>query len=181
MGALTIKLAESKILQHLQLGGKIDDNIGTELVQTFTRKVLGESNIKQICDKNGFTSSEIEMVIFSMTKELMPNPAINSGGILLVTTLMFMESQRLEELLRIINQESEASDPGTTRETIIETQAGNTARMVWDTHTSQRGEQPFHVKDVGGLKSAGGGCATIFVVGGFLVIAVDHVLETLLF
>ena len=134
MGALSIKLAESKILQHLQLGGKINDNIGTQLVQAFIQKVLRESNIKQICDNNSFTPTEIEAVIQSMTKELMPNPAINSGGIVLVTTLMFMEPKRLEELLTRINRYTESEtlsdDPATNRATIIATQSLHTKRNL---------------------------------------------------
>ena len=185
MGALSIKLAESKILQHLQLGGQINDNIGTQLVQAFTQKVFRESNIKQICENNGFTPTEIEAVINSMTKELMPNPAINSGGILLVTTLMFMEPKRLEELLTRINSYTESEtlsdDPATNRATIIATQSAMIARLVWDNHTNQRGEQPFHIQDAGGLKSAGGGCATLFVAGGFLVVAVERVFEAIVF
>ena len=105
MGALKIKLAERHMMEHLRLGGTLGatDNMGRKLVQAFTRKVFQESNIKQICDNYDFTPAEIEAVIYAMIEELMPNPVIDIGGPLLVTTLIFMEPDRLEELLFGIN------------------------------------------------------------------------------
>ena len=80
MGALKVKLAERKIVEHLQLGGQINDTIGKELVQAFTQKVFQEANIRKICDENKFTPAEVESIIYFMTQELMPNlPLIQAG------------------------------------------------------------------------------------------------------
>lgn len=185
MGALTVKLAERKIVEHLQLGGEIHDSIGKELVQAFTQKVFQQSDIRKICEDNQFSPAEIESIIYFMTGELMPNPAINSGGLLLVTTLMFMEPHRLEELLEGINnklndEQQLSDDPDINKALLINKESRKVARLVWDVHTSQLGEQPFPIQNVGGLKNASGGCAAMLVIGGSAIFLLERVLNYLI-
>ena len=185
MGALKVKLAERKIVEHLQLGGEINDTIGKELVQAFTQKVFQEANIRKICDENKFTPAEVESIIYFMTQELMPKPAINSGGLLLVTTLMFMEVQRLEELFVRINHKVEndtalSDDPITNKMMYIASESKETAKIVWDTHAMHRGEQPFPIQNVGGLKTASGGCASMLILGSGTIFLVERIINTLI-
>jgi hypothetical protein len=92
----------------------------------------------------------------------MPNPCINSGGLLLVPTLFFMEPVRLETLASEIATRTRGVGDEQRAESMLAL-AIAAARQTWQSHTSARGEAPFTIVNQGGRKSAG--CTGVLVLG----------------
>lgn len=169
MSSLSISLAEKKLLQHLQLGGDVYDQVGKELVVKFATTAMKDTSIAAIAERNRISLEDICVIYGSMIHQLMPNPCVQSGGLLLVPTLFFMEPFRFEGLATEISSRAVDLSAEERKEKMISI-SQQFAQEVWDTHTQGRGEAPFHVQDLGGRKSSG--CASMIVMAFFLSSAI---------
>lgn len=162
MSAVSINLAEKRLLSHLRYGGKVLDQVGKELVVKFANTALRDSTISEIANRNGLSLEDVCVIYGSMIDYLMPNPCINSGGLLLVPTLFFMESHRFDELATTISIETADLSEQERKEKIIVTAVSH-GKLVWDAHTELRGEANFKIIDAGGMKSSG--CTSVIIIG----------------
>jgi hypothetical protein len=175
---LKVKMAERKIFEHLEYGGKIDDDMGQQILSNFIDKLADIKTVKETIERYGDNVGSVEiMVLFmSMIKHLMPNPVLNVGGNpLLVTTLIVMEIHRLDEILSVIHGKlPRISSPeelellGAKRMAIVATEAGKVAQLIYDTSKANVGEWNFTIKNEGGAKSAQG-CLVTLIAGGCFV------------
>jgi hypothetical protein len=175
---LKVKMAERKIFEHLEYGGKIDDDMGQQILSNFIDKLADIKTVKETIERYGDNVGSVEiMVLFmSMIKHLMPNPVLNVGGNpLLVTTLIVMEIHRLDEILSVIHsklprisspEELEQVQPERIR--IIVEEANKVSQLIYDVGKSNVGETNFTIKNEGGAKSAQG-CLVTLIAGGCFV------------
>jgi len=75
---LKVKMAERKIFEHLEFGGKIDDDMGQQILCNFVDKVTGIKTVADTIQKYGdnIATPEIMVLLMSMIKNLMPNPTL---------------------------------------------------------------------------------------------------------
>jgi len=163
MSAQSINFAEKRLLNHLQLGGSVTDDVGRQLVMRFAQKAWSDSQIRAICERQGFDLEDICVIYAAMIQSLMPNPCIAAGGLLLVPTLFFMEPFRLEAMLSQLHRDLQGR-VGTERRAFIIEIASEAARQCWEAHSAARGEARFEIVNVGGRASAGG-CLGVLVMG----------------
>jgi len=166
MSSLKINLAEKRLLSHLQLGGTVDDAVGRQLVVKFAQTAYADGDIAAIAARHHISTNDICIIYASMVQELMPNPCIEAGGLMLVPTLFFMEPFRFEGLAsEIATRAAGLSDED--RRVKIRELAVEAGSQTWHTHTSARGEANFVRRDLGGRKSSG--CAGVLIFGFVLV------------
>lgn len=175
---LKVKMAERKIFEHLEYGGKIDDDMGQQILCNFVDKIHDIKKVADTFQKYGdnIGSAELMVLLMQMIKNLMPNPTVNVGGHpLLVTTLIIMEIHRLDEILRVIHgklpsisspEELEKVQPERIR--IIVEEANKVSQLIYDVGKSNVGETNFTIKDQGGAKSAQGCLVTLIASGCFV-------------
>jgi len=175
---LKVKMAERKIFEHLEYGGKIDDDMGQQILCNFVDKVTGIKTVADTIQKYGdnIATPEIMVLLMSMIKNLMPNPTLKVGGApVLITTLIFMEIWRLDEILEIIHGKlprvssaDELEVVQKERIMIVVEEANKVSKVIYDVAKSHEGETDFTIKDQGGTKSAQG-CLVTLIAGGCFV------------
>jgi hypothetical protein len=175
---LKVKMAERKIFEHLEYGGKIDDDMGQQILCNFVDKVTGIKTVADTIQKYGdnIATPEIMVLLMSMIKNLMPNPTLKVGGApVLITTLIFMEIWRLDEILEIIHGKlprvssaDELEVVQKERIMIVVEEANKVSKVIYDVAKSHEGETDFTIKDQGGAKSAQG-CLVTLIAGGCFV------------
>lgn len=161
MSAIAINLAEKPILNHLSMGGDIVDAVGQALVAKFATKALNDASISAMAARYRISHDDICIIYASMIRSLMPNPCIESGGLLLVPTLFFMEPFRFTALASAIAARTQGLDDRSRIEKMIELSVAH-AQHTWDAHTEGRGEAKFEIRNLGGLKSTG--CLGVIVI-----------------
>jgi hypothetical protein len=109
MGKLTTSFTEKGMLQHLQLGGTLRDQVGSELLSTFALKTSSE-HVGGLMVPYQLTTKRLEAMYAAVVEALMPNPTINAGGPLLVPTAFFMEPHRLETILWLAKRDLARDD-----------------------------------------------------------------------
>jgi hypothetical protein len=156
MSALSLKLAEMPLLNHLQLGGSVTDLVGQGLAMRFARKAMADSKIRKICDQNDFDIEDICLIYVIMIEALMPNPCILAGGHpILVATLFFIEPFRLEGMFSQVHRDLRGK-VGLERREFIAQAFSESAQQCWSAHKAARGEAEFTIIDAGGRKSTPG-------------------------
>lgn len=165
MGAIQISIAEKRLLQHLSLGGNVTDSVGRELVTKFISVAYQDAEISKIARDHGISMNDACILYASMIQCLMPNPCIETGGLLLTPTLFFMEPFRFTGLASEISSRTSGMDEAGRREKMIAL-AASAAQQTWNAHTSARGEAKFIINNVGGRKSSG--CAVLLLMGCFV-------------
>jgi hypothetical protein len=182
MSKIAISIADKHLLNHLRLGGRHDDNVGSELIERIVGTALRDPTIANIASEFGLSYLELCLIYSAMLEQLMPNPCINAGGLLLTPSLFFMEPLRFEKFandvgpkaLNILGNIDEIfstnlSNNAGNRTAYLMTEARNAAQRTWDEQTQQRGVAQFEIKNAGGL-STSSGCMGL-VLAGILVIA----------
>lgn len=177
---LKVKLAERKIFQHLEYGGKIDDAMGNTLLSNFLDKVSEIPTVVDVIQKygNNIGGKDVAFIIQEMLRHLMPNPTISVGkSPVLVTTFIFMEIDRLDDILYGLNERlpslspslssEEADSVMTKRMIMLSQQAKEEAQALYDQAKLIEGETNFTIQDKGGVPTAGG-CATVIILSGVL-------------
>mgnify|MGYP000858670389 CR=1 FL=1 len=67
---LKVKLAERKLMEHLEYGGKIDDQMGTTILNNFLEKTSQIDSIVEVIQKYGdnVASKELAYLIVAINK-----------------------------------------------------------------------------------------------------------------
>jgi hypothetical protein len=185
LSAMRIVNAEKRLLTHIQLGGRVTDPVGKELVQGFIATALKDSEIARISETYNLSAENLGTLYANSIQKLLPQPCICDGGpiqipnrvgFLFAATLFFMEPRRLEGMAREIEQKVRTSGPATlefTNEEGIEVKqevdgsdlawiiaigevSERDARLVREVHEQNFGPAKFSIEERGGLKSAKG-------------------------
>ena len=163
MGQLSVNLGEKKLLRHLELGGTVVDPVGRELGLAFMQAANKEPEVRKLLAEHHITSAEMAFTYASIIADLMPNPAINVGGPLLVPTLLFMEPQKLEMMLTEFRRESTGMGQQQRLEHLV-AKGIEFGRMIKEAHDEKMGPYILQIQQLGGRKSASG-CVTVLVAG----------------
>ena len=162
MSAFAINRAEKKILTHIQCGGAIDDATGKSLLCQFTSTALKDSQIFDIAKRYDISFDDICVIYIAMVSQLMPNPCIEAGGLLLVPTLIFMEPIRFEGLASEIQARTRGCNEKERIYAIVSI-SSDLAHQIWEAHAAARGAPRFRIVNVGGRPSSGG-CFSVIVL-----------------
>ncbi len=185
LSSMRIVNAEKRLLTHIQLGGKVTDPVGKELVQGFIATALKDSEIARISEIYNLSGKNLGMLYANGIHKLLPQPCICDGGpvqiqnrvgFLFAATLFFMEPRRLEGMAREIEQKVLTSGPATmeffddegvavkqefdgidlARIIAIGEVSERDALLVRAAHEQKFGPAKFSIEERGGLRSAKG-------------------------
>ena len=163
MGKIGISMAEKKLLRHLTLGGRPDDEIGRELIWKFATKVWSEPEVAPALRQHGVTIQEVATLYLSVVEDLMPEPWMNVSGAMLVPTQWFMEPQRLENLLVETTRDAAGHEREEWLRQLIE-KAQYLARATKEIHDERYGPPKVQVVQQGGVRSSGGCLGMFFIL-----------------
>ena len=169
MGKLGISMAEKRLLRHLRLGGRPDDEIGRQLIWKFCTKVWTEPSVAPALRQHGVTIEELAEMYLRVIESLMPRPWMNVGGPLLVPTQWFMEPHRLENLLVEVSRDTKSRPRDDWLQHLI-ARASELAEATREVHDERYGPPTVEVVQAGGVRSAGG-CASTFLLAAVLGLA----------
>jgi hypothetical protein len=167
MGKMAISMAEKRLLEHLRLGGRPDDEIGRALIWKLATKVWNDSSVAGILRQHGVTIQEVATMYLAVIDSLMPTPWINVSGPMLVPTQWYMEPHRLENLL----VETTRDAAGKGREEWLTqwiAKAQYLAHATKEVHDERFGSPAVQVSSSGGLKSSGGCAGALLLVAGIV-------------
>jgi hypothetical protein len=170
MGNVAISLAEKRLLRHLSLGGRPDDEVGKDLISKFATKVWTDSSVAGILRQHGVTIQELATMYLAVIDSLMPTPWMNAGGPLLVPTQWFMEPHRIDNLLVEIDRDA----AGLGRDEWLARWISNAkklARATKEVHDERFGCPSVHVSADGGLKSSTGCAGALILIATTLAAA----------
>jgi len=153
MSKVGISIAEKRLMEHLRRGGTPVDAVGRELVQQFVAKASRDSDVHRIIVELQPTTGELELVVVSSIASLMPNPCIQVGGPMLVPTLLFMEPEKLRDLLVSVNRDSRGVSLD-ERFRLLTSRSMELAALIQSAHDEARGPVNFRIAEVGGLASS---------------------------
>ena len=142
-------LVDKDITRHLKFSGHIDDEWGLLQVENFINQAFKKSENVSLAEKYGCTKYHFIYVYVCCIKALGINPCFKAGiSSMLVPTLIFLEPQRLDELLKniylltSINKEE--------FEQAAEKVSAQMAIQIQNTHDLHYGEFDFRIVGQGG-------------------------------
>lgn len=178
MTKVGISLAEKRLLEHLRLGGRPDDQVGRELIWKFATKMWSEGAVAAALKQHGVTIQEVATMYLAVIDGLMPEPWMNVGGPLLVPTQWFMEPHRLENLLVETTRDARGRSREEWLRLLVE-KATDLAHATKAVHDERFGPASVQVVQAGGARSSGG-CAALLALGAIATAVLSIVAAQLL-
>jgi hypothetical protein len=163
MSKVTIAFSEKRLIEHLHLGGSLKDVVGGELLQRVISAAGSNPDVRAVVEAHGSNFEEVRQLYAGILKQLMPNPCIQSGSIMLAPTLLFMEPQRLKALFSYVEDDAPVGFPDRSR--LLLERGVDLARHIQESHDKAYGPPSFTVTHAGGLgKSGRAGCASAIAI-----------------
>jgi hypothetical protein len=142
-------LVDKDITRHLQFSGHIDDDWGLLQVENFINQALKKSENISLAEKYGCTKYHFIYIYVCCIRALGINPCLKAGiSSMLVPTLIFLEPQRLDELLNNIVILTRMN--GEQFEQATEKTSSLMAIQIQNTHDLHYGESDFRIVGQGG-------------------------------
>jgi hypothetical protein len=146
---VAMTLVDKDITRHLQYQGQIDDEWGLIQTENFVDQFLKSKGSQFLVHQSGFEKNDLMNIYIWGIKSLPENPCIWCGphGIL-VSTLIFIEPQRLTELLEHLVNSHTFGTPGFDE--VAKTRTSLMAAGIQQTHELHLGSFPFPLLGEGG-------------------------------
>jgi hypothetical protein len=157
MSKVNIAFAEKRLIEHLRLGGTLDDLVGGELLQRVMSAAGGDADVRMVIESHRCNFEEIRQLYAGIIRGLMPNPCIQAGVIMLTPTLLLLEPIRLNALLAYVEDDAPVGSP--QRPGLLLAHGLKIAKHIQDSHAKAYGPAPFTVLSEGGLSRSRRGCA----------------------
>lgn len=162
--------AEKRLIEHLSLGGDVDDLSGRNLVVRQIQAAWNDEEIRAICNQHRFIMEDLCQIYAACIDAFMPNPCIMCGGMMLTPTLFLLEAWRLRENLNVVARHSVEISPDGRLEDFKQGMIA-ACQGVQDAHNAAHGVAPFKITPAGGLNikavdadvRSGCGCLSVIV------------------
>lgn len=161
MGTLGVSMAEKRLVEHLRLGGRPDDDVGRELIGRFVAKVWQDPSVAPVIRQHAVTIQELGAMYAAVLQSLMPEPWMNVSGPMLVPTQWFMEPYRLENLLVETTRDASGGSRNEWLRDFINN-AEKLARATKHMHDERHGPPNIQVIQAGGVRPSKG-CAGLLI------------------
>ncbi len=102
MGMLAISMADTELIKHLKAGGRIEDQAAFPHVLTIVQNTFENEKAGGAARRMGFDVKYLAALYVAVTKALMPEPIIQHGKPIIVTSLVFQDFDRFEAFLQMI-------------------------------------------------------------------------------
>lgn len=146
---VAMALVDKDITRHLQYQGQIDDEWGLIQTENFVDQFLKSKDFQFLVHQSGCEKNDLMNIYIRGIKSLPENPCIWCGpASMLVSTLIFIEPQRLTELLQhIVNSHAYETEGF---EEAAKTRTSLMAAGIQQTHELHLGSFPFKLLGEGG-------------------------------
>ncbi len=166
MSKFGISLAEKPLLNYLVDGGRVEHQECIKLILRFIAEATTDPEVVEVCKSYDLTGKDLFSLYFEILQNSYPHSVLNSGGPLLLPTLIFMEPFRLASAARLIKINEKENK--THDEAITET-AKSIAENTWNSHYSAG--QTLEFGKLKKSKQSRKSCA-VWIIAGILTILV---------
>jgi len=155
---------DNRLVDHLQRGGSLSDQVGRQLLVKFVLTAMSEPEVAAACHRLRFDADDLCCLYADMVNALLPNPAVRAGGFIpmLAASVPFVEPLRIEAMLNQISRDIGPDADAEQRRNVIRCHAEGNARLVFETHQAARGAPRWSV-DPRGTGAPSAGCFSVIV------------------
>lgn len=114
--SITIRAIDRAIVEHLQLNGRIDDEIGEELIWNLVSEALRDGDIRRLAKDASLSKKRLIRLFQAMVEETMPNPLIVLEKPALAATLPFLLPEDFSRLQVVVLTASSLAGTGNDSE-----------------------------------------------------------------
>ena len=149
--SIQISSLDKRIIEHLEKGGNLEDEVGSLLLTQMIELGLKKSEISKHIEQGTLSRNDLSEIYKKMVYCLMPNPAIKVGARLLVASQFFMEPEKLDMLVEALKEFKDEEFDQLESNSKIEALSIEFANMSKEAHDGKFGEVEFIINDVGGI------------------------------